>query len=186
MASESIDHFQQGDYQLALTKLDQAIQLAPDVPAYHGSKASVYAAYLQTSRVPPDPECSLELNGTPYQVCLVQNVYIANLQGVEQRPFYWRSRLALANSALALGLEGEAVRLYREVISMAPASWPLYNRLAEAYIDIDQPESALEVLKDSLAITQETPRSDQARGLQLLAKQKLGATEVPAPIPEVY
>jgi hypothetical protein len=60
---------------------------------------------------------------------------------------------------------------------MVPASWPLYNRLAEAYLDIGQPASALEVLEDSLNITRETPNSNQALDLQRTAYQKLDAME---------
>ncbi len=79
----------------------------------------------------------------------------------------------MANSALALGLHDEAIRLYTEVVATVPASWPLQNRLAEAYIDVGQPERAVEVLEESLAITGESGRSGQARQLLEAANQKL-------------
>ena len=115
----------------------------------------------------------MRVGGVPYETCLVQETYRVNWASVQQRPFYWRSRLALANSALALGLNDRAIRLYTEVVATVPASWPLQNRLAEAYIDIGQPEQAVEVLKESLAITGDSARSSQARQLLELANQKL-------------
>jgi tetratricopeptide (TPR) repeat protein len=185
VAGEAVEHFQRADYQATLASLDRAIELAPDVPVYHMYKASAYAAYLQNRQVPPEPECSFEPNGTPYEVCLGQKIYLSNLAGVQQRPFYWRARLALANSALALGLESEAISGYQEVVSIVPASWPLYNRMAEAHLDIGQPAAALEVLEDSLAITRETPNSAQALNLQETAYQKLEEAEKSPPAPEV-
>jgi len=115
----------------------------------------------------------MSVGGVPYESCLVQETYRVNWASVQQRPFYWRSRLALANSALALGLHDRAIRLYTEVVATVPASWPLQNRLAEAYIDIGQPEQAIEVLKESLAITGDSARSSEARQLLELANQKL-------------
>lgn len=79
----------------------------------------------------------------------------------------------MANSALALGRHDEAIRLYAKVVATVPASWPLQNRLAEAYIDVGQPERAVEVLEKSLAITGESGSSSQARQLLELANQKL-------------
>lgn len=183
VAGEAVEHFQRADYQATLASLNRAIELAPDVPVYHLYKASVYAAYVQNPRVPPEPECSLEPNGTPYKICLGQKIYLSNLAGVQQRPLYWRSRLALANSALALGLESEAIEGYQQVVSMVPASWPLYNRLAEAYLDTGQPASALAALADSLAITGETSNSNEALALQKVAYQKLDEMKNPLPAP---
>jgi tetratricopeptide (TPR) repeat protein len=113
----------------------------------------------------------------------VEEIYVNNLAAVQQRPFYWRSRLALANSALALGRHEEAIRLYQEVASSVPNSWPLLNRLAEAYIDVGQPEQALAVLEESLNITQETQNSEQALSLQTLAYQEMGDSEKANPVP---
>lgn len=79
----------------------------------------------------------------------------------------------LANSALALGLNDEAIQLCTEVVATEPASWPLQNRLAEPYIDVGQPERAVEALEKSLVITGYTGRSTQARQLLELHNQKL-------------
>jgi hypothetical protein len=172
-AADAVANFQGGNYQAALANLDRAIDLAPDVPAYYSFKASVYDAYLQNRQVPRERECSFGRDGTPYEICLGEKIYLTNLEAVQQRPFYWRSRLALANSALALGRRAEAIRLYQEAVSMVPASWPLHNRLAEAYIDTGQPQEALEVLEDSLSITGQSSISDQALDLQRTAIQDL-------------
>jgi tetratricopeptide (TPR) repeat protein len=172
-ASQAVDRFHRGDFQGSLTGLDRAIALAPDVPTYYSFKSSILAAYLEESDVPRHPECSQTADGTPYDICLGQRIFLSNLAAVQQRPYYWRSRLALANSALALGMNDEAIRLYREVVAMVPNSWPLINRLAEAYIDVGQPELALETLERSLAITGESNVSNEARRLQERANELL-------------
>ena len=172
-AGESLKQFRSGDYQSALNSLDQAIRLAPDVPVYHGGKSAVYIGYMRNPQVPRNLQCSLELDGLAYQDCLAQNVHLYNIIGAEQRPLYWRTRLTQANSALALGLEDEAIRLYREVVALVPGGWPLHNRLAEAYIDIGQPEAALEVLEGSIAITKDSYLTDFASKLQEIARSKL-------------
>jgi hypothetical protein len=183
LAGQAIERFQEGDLPAALSTLDRATQLAPDVSTYYTFKSEVYRTYLQDPGLPPQAECNLQLDGTPYKVCLVEEIYVNNLAAVQQRPFYWRSRLALANSALALGRHEEAIRLYREVASSVPNSWPLLNRLAEAYIDVGQPEQALAVLEESLNITQETQNSEQALSLQTLAYQEMGDSEKANPVP---
>jgi len=170
---QAVKAFQQGNYQGALTGLERASQLAPDVSVYYTHQSSVYAAFLNNQGGLQERECSLGMGGVPYETCLVQKTYLVNRASVDQRPFYWRSRLAMANSALALGLNDEAIRLYTEVVATVPTSWPLQNRLAEAYIDVGQPERAVEVLEESLAITGESGRSGQARQLLELANQKL-------------
>ena len=183
-ASQGIDQFNQGNYQASLASLDRATRLAPDVPVYYGGKAAIYTAYLQNPQVPPELDCRRELNGVTYRDCLVRNIHINNILASEQRPFDWRSRLSRANSALALGLEDEAIRLYQEVVDLVPGAWPLHNRLAEAYIDIGQPELALAVLEDSLAITGDTSQSAQALNLQDIARKDLEPSVETSPVAE--
>ena len=172
-AGQAVKNFQQGDYQGALAGLERASQLAPDVSVYYTHQSSIYAAFLKNPRGVREHECSLGMGGVPYETCLVQKTYLVNRASVDQRPYYWRSRLALANSALALGFNDEAIRLYTEVVATVPNSWPLQNRLAEAYIDVGQPERAVEVLRESLAITGESRMPGQTRQLLELANQKL-------------
>jgi tetratricopeptide (TPR) repeat protein len=183
VAADAMDQFQRGNFQGAVAGLDRAINLAPDVVVYYSFKSSVLAAYLQNPEVPREPECSLAQGGNAYEICLVEKIYINNLEAVQQRPFYWRSRLALANSALALGRHEEAIRLYREAVSLVPQSWPLLNRLAEVYIDVGQPEQALPVLEESLAITQDTRNSEKALSLQTLAYQEMDVSGKANPPP---
>jgi tetratricopeptide (TPR) repeat protein len=173
VASQGIDQFKQGNYQASLASLDRATRLAPDVPVYYSGKASIYTAYLQNPRVPREAECGLELNGVSYQDCLVRNVHFNNILASEQRPLDWRARLSRANSALALGQNDEAILMYQEVVDLVPVAWPLHNRLAEAYIDIGEPELALKVLEESLAITGESSASNQVIGLQTRARKDL-------------
>lgn len=172
-ASESADNVRVGDYQLALQSLDQASRLAPDVPVYHTTKSAVYLRYLNNPQLPPHTECSLELNGVRYKDCLAQNIHLNNIIGSDQRPLDWKTRLSRADSALALGLEDEAIRLYSEVVELIPGSWPLHNRLAEAYIDIGQPWEALLALEESIAITRESRFTGQAEDLRRIALKEL-------------
>ena len=170
---DALRQFREGDYQGSIASLDHAIGLAPDVSTYHTSKAAVYAAYLRNTRIPRDPQCTLEADDLSYRICLGKKIYTNNFNALEQRPYYWRARLALANSALALGLEEEAIRLYQETVALAPSSWPLQNLLAEVYIDVGQPAAALEVLESSLTITKRGAISDQAFHLRETAQQQL-------------
>ncbi len=170
---QAVMAFQQGDYQGALKGLERASRLAPDVSVYYNHQSSIYAAFLKNPRGVRERECSSGIGGIPYETCLVQKTYLVNRASVDQRPYYWRSRLAMASSAEALGRNEEAIRLFTEVVATVPNSWPLQNRLAEAYIDVGQPERAVEVLEESLAITGDSGRSAQARQLLELANQKL-------------
>jgi hypothetical protein len=176
VASQGIDQFNQSNYQASLASLDRATLLAPDVPVYYGGIAAIYTAYLQNPQVPTEMVCSRALNGVPYRDCLVRNIHLNNILASEQRPFDWRARLARADSALALGLNDEAIRMYQAVVDLVPGAWPLHNRLAEAYIEIGEPELALGVLEDSLAITGDTGRSGAALQLQIQARQNMGPT----------
>jgi hypothetical protein len=74
--------------------------------------------------------------------------------------------------------------LYQEVAALVPNSWPLINRLAEACIDVGQPEMVLETMEMSLAITGDSNVSNEARRLQeraneLLANPKGSTTPTP-------
>jgi tetratricopeptide (TPR) repeat protein len=111
---------------------------------------------------------------------LIRKIHLNNIIGTEQRPFYWRSRVSQANSALALGLEGEAIRLYRESIDLVPTSWALRNRLAETYIDIGQPWEALVVLEESIAINRDYYTSNIAECWEGIALKKLELIREPA------
>ncbi|HLF04212.1 MAG TPA: tetratricopeptide repeat protein, partial [Dehalococcoidia bacterium] len=159
--------------QATLTDLDRAIALAPDVPVYYNYRAEVYAIYRENDRLPPEQECSQQKEVT-YDVCLAQKVYFSNLAAVEQRPLYWRSRLALADAAFLLKQDDEAIRLYNEVLSLLPASWPVRNRLANAYLAAGRPEEALKASAESLAITGETDNAADTLFLQGMAYRDLG------------
>jgi tetratricopeptide (TPR) repeat protein len=181
-AGAALKHIQQGDPQATLADLDRAIALAPDVPVYYNYRAQVYAIYRENDRLPPERECNQQKEVT-YDVCLAQQVYFSNLAAVEQRPLYWRSRLALADSAFLLKQDDEAIRLYNEVLSLLPASWLVRNRLANAYISAGRPEEALKPLAESLAITGDIGDIESNRNpadalfLQAMAYRDLGKPE---------
>ena len=133
--------FDPQDWQGALALLDQAIELAPDVSVYHNFRAQVYFAYLRSESSPQERGCA-QKNNRLYRVCLATQSYNSNQEGSRRRPFYWRSRMALANSAHNLGLADLAAQHYRETADLVPTSWPLMNELANAQLDAGQPASA--------------------------------------------
>ena len=161
----ALESSQQADYQAALANLDRAIELAPDVSVYYNYRASVYRAYMVNTRVPPEKNCSAQ-NDLPYEICLAVKTLQSDRESVVRRPFYYRSRLALANSADILTLQDQTVRYYEETLALVPSSWRLGNELAEAYLEAGQPQAALRILDASLAITKNTTRSAKAYYLQ--------------------
>ena len=167
---EAVKEYQRGSFQDALSTLDRAIDLGPDVNPYYNYRAQVYFAYQVFDEVTPERECSLQ-DAIPYGGCLNVRSFESNLEGALRRPFYYRSRWALANSALNLKQDSLALRLYDEVMSMVPNSKPMrddigsiYIDLAEAYLEADRPETALK----SLLKTEEFLSDDALRARALL------------------
>ena len=174
-AGDAVKYLKKGDFQAGLAGLDRAIDLAPDIPVYYNYKSLVYSSYQRRTDIPPERECGTAQN-QGYLECLAFRSYLANLEGKEKRPFYYRSHLAVADSAHTLGTAGttittpgtssgnentivladEAVRLYRETLALVPGSPVVRNALAASLIVAGQPEVALRVLEESLAITGET------------------------------
>ena len=176
-AGEGLEHYRQRDFQSTLASLDRAIELAPDVSLYYNHRANVYLAYQLNKGVPPERECSAQQE-FPYNVCLAVRGFQSNLEGARQRPFYYRSHLALANSAYNLpGLKDQAVQFYRESLALVPNSWLIRNELADAYIEAGRPEEAIKVLEESLAITGDTALSYKALFFRGMAYEKLGNLE---------
>ena len=149
---EAVEQYRGGDFQASLSSLDRAIGLAPDVSPYYNYRAQIYFAYHAIGHTPLEAECSQQTQ-ISYAGCLNVKSFESNLKGVESRPFYYRSRWALANSALNLKQDEIAIRIYEEVSSMVPNGTSMQNEigrtyvaLSEAYIAADQPELALVTL----------------------------------------
>jgi tetratricopeptide (TPR) repeat protein len=176
MAGQGVKHYRLREFQASLAAFDRATKLAPDVPVYYTNKAIVYSAYSRYKQVRPEQECSLQTD-MDYQVCLAVKAYLSNQQGLEARPLYWRSRVALAESAFNLKRYEDAIRLQQEAIAMVPTSWPMRLRLGEVYIKAGQTELALKPLEESLAITQDSGLSDTALFYLGMAYHRLGKTE---------
>jgi len=152
---EAVEHLDSGDGESTFAALNRAIELAPDVPVYHIWRADLYLAYLENREATPEEGCSLQRD-LEYRVCLAARSYQSHLIGSQKSPFYYRSRLALANSALSFKRHEEAVEQYRQVLEMVPSSWQLRIRLADAYIQNGQPQAALQPLHQSMAIKAST------------------------------
>ena len=138
----------------ALKHIDRSIDLAPHMAPFYTNRAQL----LDLRRRQAETEGQV--------VAHAQEAYNANLEAVRRDPLYYRSRLALAQSALTLAtLEHrgksvgnpekgeEALRLYRETIQMVPNSWVLYNQLGEAHLRLRRFEEALEIFDQSIDIS---------------------------------
>ena len=193
---------QRGDFQATLAALDRAIELAPDVSSYYNYKAQVYLAYQARSQVLLEEECSQEEN---YQQCLAFQAYLTSLEGSQRRPFYYRSHFTLANAAYNLGgtklvlssgdsanqgsnikLREETVRLYRETLALVPGSVRIRAELADAYLLAGQPDAALIVLDESLAITGASNAKGEVYVMRGRAYRQLGDSEKAAQSLEQY
>ena len=176
LVSNAKESLQEGDRQGTLLALDRAIELAPDVSLYNNHRANVYLSYLTNPFGAPEQKCDTQ-DQIPYRLCLATNSLQSNIDGAASRPFYYRSRLALANSFFQFGQSDQAIQHYRDSLSLVPNSWPIRNGLADAFLAAEQPEEALDVLEDSLAITGSDFRSADALFLKGLALQELGDHE---------
>jgi Tfp pilus assembly protein PilF/O-antigen ligase len=152
-AGNALEYARQGDLPSTLSAIDGAIELAPDVPVYYNWRASVYTAYRRDPRAPRVIRCDAQ-NEVSYEVCLAALAHESNLTGSSQRPFYYRSKIALADSALNLFLDDESIRYFRESLNMVPSSWALRDNLASALLQQGKPSEALGLLQESLDITQ--------------------------------
>ena len=148
----ALEDFYDGDLQSSLEGLEQAIDLAPDVSTYHNYRANIYLAFLFNTRTHRERGCELQTE-IQYENCLGLQSLLNNLSGDDARPFYFRSKLALGNSAFNLRQDQEAIDAYRDSLALVPASWAIRDELADAYLVAGQPENALPILEESLAIT---------------------------------
>jgi len=174
-AGKSSEQLSRGDFQSSLDSLGRAVALAPDVATYHNVRAHVFNEYFvfrEDPRFARHQQCAFRVDGVSYESCLAQKAYQNNLRGTKQRPFSWRSRLALADSSLTLRFDDEAIKTYQETVALVPSSWPLLNRLTEAYIEIEQFDEALITIQESLFITQSHSSSGYAKDLATLVHQK--------------
>ena len=181
IADQGAEHFREGRLQMALLSLDRAIDLAPDVSTYYGDRASAYLACQQIDQKQLDGGISNDAEDRSYDFCQPEKQHERNQQWVKERPFNFRSWLALADSSLYLGLlkkdDGlidEATLLYQRVSDMTPNSWTLWNRLAEVYIQVGDHGSALPWLERSLEVTGDTTLSFDTFVVQARAYHGLG------------
>jgi O-antigen ligase len=128
-AGRALEHFNQGDLSSTLTAIDNAIESAPDVPVYYNWRALVFSAYRRDRAGLREPHCDTQID-LPYRLCLATLAHQSNLNGSSQRPFEFRARIALANSAANLDQDAESIRYYQDSLDMVPGSWGLRNNMA--------------------------------------------------------
>ena len=165
----------------ALSSIDRAIALAPDVWINYNRRAAIYFNYRNNLELPKESRCRLRADGLPYQACLTTEAYLGNLEAVQQRPYNFRAHYTLARSAFALAnlkgdqqLETDALRFYGETAALVPTAWPLFNQLASSYLNLGQTEAAFGPLEKSLGITSGSPHSAKALLLRGVAYINLG------------
>jgi len=180
---DAAEEFRRGDPQASLASLDHGIDLAPDVASYYNYRSQVYFLYQLDDQITPERNCSVQRE-LPYNVCLAVAAFESNLEGIHQRPFYYRSHLAMANSAFNLKQDDEAIRLYREVASMVPNSVPLqhdvavaFNQMAEAHLNDGEPEEAIRILEDTADFEMDVGNFAWALYIQGMAYDDLGQLE---------
>ena len=181
VADRGAEQFRLGDALGAASSLDRAISLAPDVSTYYYLRATVLRELPVDKGGPGAADNRLKSDPVPVPVVQSEEDFERNVKWVEKRPYYFRARLALADSAWNLGLlnkkdelTNEAIRRYRESAEMVPNSNKLWKRLAEVYTQTGQPEAALEPLENWLAITGDSPDSAAAFELRARVQLELG------------
>ena len=194
VAAQAVELARDGDLHRSLPSLARAIDLAPDVPNYHNRRANVFSALRQSVEDGTNASgsevndleqiCGLLGGEQSYEFCLASQTYGENRAGSEHRPLNFRSKLALADSALELARLGndnelvdKVLRAYRELTQLVPQSWPLHNALAAAYLELGQPERAVKAAQQSLAINQDANTNFQAMVVRGLAHLQLRRPE---------
>lgn len=184
IADRAAEQFQAGNLQASLTSIERSIDLAPDVNSYYGNRSELYATIEEHGLWSQHVKCGGLAELQVRKACLAKEAYLGNVDWVDNRPLSWRSRIGLAGSALQLALATkdrtlaeEATRLHRETAEMVPNSYKAWDRLADVYIVLGQPQQALEAVEKSLAIIGDHPLSRVALLLQAEAYQNLGQIE---------
>ena len=108
-AGRALEYFNRGDLPSTLTAIDNAIESAPDVPVYYNWRALVFSAYRRDRAGPREPHCETQTD-LAYRLCLATLAHQSNINGSSQRPFEFRARIALANSAANLDQDAESIR----------------------------------------------------------------------------
>ena len=158
------------DYAEALSLLERANGLAPDVLAYYWYHSELLDSLLSQAA---EPERRAEL---------AERIYADRWSAVQANPLSQEAGIKLAAAGMTLarlgypGKADETIRRYRDLVTMAPGYGQLYNVLATAYVDFGRPSEALPVLDRLLSTSQ--PSSVHARGhyLRGVAYKELGKT----------
>ena len=173
IADGAAAQFREGDPQSSLSSLDRAIDLAPDVSTYYDIRAIPISEIQAQSPSLRAANSSTEPSVQDQVLAISEETYQRNLRWTRNRPYSYRSRLALAASAFHLwtlngeqALADQSAQLYREAAQMVPNSWQTWHRLAEVHISLKQPEAASEPLERALALVGDGVDSVSTRLLQ--------------------
>ena len=184
IADRAVGELQAGRPQTALSSLEKAIDLAPDVSSYYSDRADVYQIYRRNDQLIPLPECGSQVNIQSIRVCLAEEEYLNAQEWVQKRPLSVKSQFALADSATRLAslkndtfLRRQSIKAYNKTAEMIPNSYPLWTRLAASYIVSGQPEAALEPLEKALSLLGNSLESAPVLVLQAEAYHNLGWAE---------
>ena len=180
-ADSAAAHFRAGDLPMSFSSLERSIDLAPEVSSYYDFKSILYSTYIQYQLLHQHPRCGGMAEIRSSNICLAEEEYLDNVAWAENRPLSFRSKIALATAALNLArlkndaeLARESINLHREAAELVPTSYRAWNRLADVYIVLGQPQEALEALEISLTLLGGHSESSATLLLQAEAYEKLG------------
>ncbi len=161
----------QRDAVQALALMDRAISLAPDMAPYYLQRADLLESLASRAQ---DAQASASFAEEAYASALLAN---------QADPLSLWTRMWLARTSLGLarlGYEGkgeEALRLYQELVSVAPALVQLRALLAVAYIEQERPSEGLQVLDSLLTLALRPDERARALYLKGTALKELGMVD---------
>lgn len=140
-----------GQPEMAMQTIDGAIALAPDVGRYHVIRANILDQARSSTAAASD------------QARLALEAYRANGRAVIANPFDIYGRFHFAESALTLGTLGypgkgeEAIEEYRRLTLMLPRFWLSHFLLGRAYVEMGEPDRAVEAYSEAIRLDPLSP-----------------------------
>lgn len=150
-AGESRKYYETGDLLSSLEKVNQAINLAPEVPYYYAFKNDIHRAFIKYPERFIYPRCG---GNTEYITCIAQDIYRTAYEATERQPLYWRSKFELANVAASLGMQQELMQFYEETYHLIPNNRLFLHIAAQAHIESGEKDGALRFIERSLKISE--------------------------------
>ena len=160
------------DYRQSLALINNAIELAPDLPRYYDYKALILRDVA-----------SADTNKTR-KIQTLELAIQSSQKALDLHPYYYQAKHTLAFSTLNLSLHGKeqmksnTIQSLTELIQQRPNDWRAYLDLASAYIVLGEPHKALETTTIVSSMLQpDTGEQSLVSLYNSLAYQQLGYLE---------